>query len=420
MTPSPAPPSLFRRSLFSAPHRLGFLAGAAQLVLVMVFWFLELAGRAGFLLSTPLVLSVPAPWAHGWLMIYGLFPFFIYGFLFTVFPRWSAGPVIGITRYGPVFALAVSGMAIVYAGLYTHMAVFISGVLLYLAAWVVAIAVLIAAYRSGARRGWHERLLLAALGVGATGVGVFVYGLAASQSMAVIFARDLGLWGFLVPVLLIVAHRIIPFFTQSAIPFKVASPGAWSLPVLVGGSIAHGVFEITALPLARLVVDLGLAGVVVHHSVRWGFTKSLRIRLLAMLHIAFLWFGFAMLLYALDAALVLLGTGTLGRAPLHALGIGFITGVLVAMATRVTLGHSGRPLVTDGWTWHWFVALNAVALTRMAAEVVPADAYLVLNLLAAGGWLACLAPWAARYSPIYWRPRVDDAQPAKVSLPQRQ
>ena len=39
------------------------------------------------------------------------------------------------------------------------------------------------------------------------------------------------------------------------------------------------------------------------------------------------------------------GEFVLGRAPAHALFIGFFGSLLVAMVTRVTQGHSGRPLV---------------------------------------------------------------------------
>ena len=48
-----------------------------------------------------------------------------------------------------------------------------------------------------------------------------------------------------------------------------------------------------------------------------------------------------------DASFTLSGEWALGRAPIHALGIGFFGGMLVAMVTRVTMGHSGRALKMD-------------------------------------------------------------------------
>ena len=66
-----------------------------------------------------------------------------------------------------------------------------------------------------------------------------------------------------------------------------------------------------------------------------------------------------------DGQLVLL------RAPLHALAIGYFGSMLVAMVTRVTQGHSGRPLQMGTVPWLCFVLLQAVALVRIGAELSP-------------------------------------------------
>jgi len=406
MIPAGAPTALSRRQVLSAaPHRPMFLAGAVQLVLAMGLWLAELAGRSGLVLDAPLPMVIASTWAHALLMLYGVFAFFMYGFLFTVFPRWMGGPEIERGRYMAVATLAALGMALVYAGLFSHRVVLVLGLAVFLVAWAAAVAVLLAAYRAGRKRGVHERLLLLALGVGAVGFACFIYGVVVGGAYPFLIARTVGLWGFLLPVLLTVTHRMIPFFTQSALPFGAVPRPAWSLALFVGGSLLHGAFELLALPAARLPVDLALAGVALHHTVVWGLTRSFASRLLAMLHVAFLWFGIGMALYALDAALVLAGGGSLGRAPLHALGIGFITGTLIAMATRVTLGHSGRALAVQAPTWYLFLGISAVALLRIAAELAPFPASRTLNLLAAAGWLACLLPWAARYAPMYLRAR---------------
>ena len=128
---------------------------------------------------------------------------------------------------------------------------------------------------------------------------------------------------------------------------------------------------------------------------------------LGMLHIAFLWLGIAMTLYALQSLIVLAtGVDVLGRAPLHALSIGFFTGMIVAMASRVTLGHSGRTLHADRLTWAALFGVNVSAALRIAGELLPVTA-IWLNLAAGGVWLAVLAMWAGHYAPMYLRPRVD-------------
>ena len=392
------------RVVAAAPHRPMFLLGALQLVLVMLFWLAELAGRAG--LSAPLPLTLYSTWAHVFLMVYGVFPFFMYGFLFTAYPRWLDAPPVGRRAYLTVAVLGAGGIALVYLGLFVSAALLALGLALYLASWLHALALLLRLYRDARKRGPHATLLVVEMGLGALGVALFLYGVLARATPAFVLAREIGLWGFLIPVLLTVSHRMLPFFTQSALPLARVPRPAWSLAWLVGGAMLYGVFALIELPAAQLALALGLAGVALHHTVAWGLRRSFGVRLLAMLHVAFLWFGVGMALYAVQAGLALAGVQALGRAPLHALGIGFVAGTLVAMATRVTLGHSGRALAVKAPTWFLFLALNAVAVLRVAAELTPAG-FQALNLLAAAGWLACLVPWSARYAPFFVRPRAD-------------
>jgi uncharacterized protein involved in response to NO len=95
----------------------------------------------------------------------------------------------------------------------------------------------------------------------------------------------------------------------------------------------------------------------------------------------------------------------LGRAPAHALFVGFFGSLLVAMVTRVTQGHSGRPLELGRVAGFAFVTVQAVAVLRVVAEVMPdATAW---QAAAALGWLLAFAPWVVRSLRIYATPRVD-------------
>ena len=118
------------------------------------------------------------------------------------------------------------------------------------------------------------------------------------------------------------------------------------------------------------------------------------------------WLPIALALY-LGQSLAYLATGVfwLGRAPAHALFIGFFGSVLVAMVTRVTQGHSGRPLVLPRVAWFALVAIQLVTLMRIVAEVAPDS--MVWQALAAIGWLLAFGPWVTRIGRIYLAPRVD-------------
>lgn len=389
--------------LTAAPHRPLFAAGALQLVAVMVFWALELAARLP--LGIPAMrYAVPAPWAHAVLMLYAIFPFFIFGFLLTVYPRWLGLSPVPRAAYVRVFVLMAPGALLAYVGFYAHTGILALGIALMIAGWLSGLASLLAVARQTRDPGPHVRVLNLALTGGALGLLAFLGAVLLGRTALYVIAREAGLWLFLVPVIFVVSHRMVPFFSQSALPNYEAMRPAFSLPVMGLCVVGHFVVEVAGIPAWRLLFDAPLAAVALHHTWRWGFRRSFEVRLLAMLHIAFLWLGIAMALYAAQSAALLFGVDALGRAPLHALGIGFIAGMAIAMASRVTLGHSGRPLAADRLTWAVLLALNVVALTRIAAEFLPTTP---LNLLAALGWLAAMGIWAVRYTPMYARPRLD-------------
>jgi len=138
--------------------------------------------------------------------------------------------------------------------------------------------------------------------------------------------------------------------------------------------------------------------------------ESLAVPILGMLHIGFAWLGVALLLFAAQS-LTLLMTGQLilAKAPLHALTIGYFTSMLLAMATRVTLGHSGRMLKADHLTWGIFIAFQSVPLLRIISELPGLELTLRRHLYLCAGviWLACFGLWSYKFSPIYWKSRSD-------------
>ena len=412
------------RVFTAAPHRVLFFPGAVQLLLVMAVWLAELGGRHGGLWPA-WPWSLPVGQAHAFLMIYGVFPFFIFGFLFTVYPRWMSGPPVPAKRYIAVAALLAAGWLLFYAGLLASRALAAAAVPVILAGWLAAFAALWRVYRQARTRGPHERLLNLALVFGISGVALYGYGLFADAIFFLpstaggatpegvvtgepyLLAREIGLWLFLLPVVFLVSHRMIPFFSQSALANYTMVRPAWGPPLVLACSAGHALLDLAGLPEWRFLADVPLAAVALQHSTVWQFRRSFHARLLAMLHIAFLWLGIGMTLYSVQS-LWLLATGVdfLGRAPLHALGIGFFAGMIAAMASRVTLGHSGRSLIADRLTWAVLLGINVTALARIAAELFPAHAT-ILNIAAALAWLIAFTPWVAQYAPMYLRPRID-------------
>ena len=251
----------------------------------------------------------------------------------------------------------------------------------------------------------HIRLVVTALLLGLAGIGAFAAAAAGADSRWARLGIALGLWGCLLPLFATVAHRMLPFFTGAAIPGYVAYRADWALSVLWLASLGHGLLSWREAGHWLWLPDLAGAAVAVHLTLRWNLRASLAERMVAVLHIAFAWVGLAFAMSAVDSLLSLAGRAVFGLAPLHALTLGFFASMLIGMASRVTLGHSGQPVRANGAMWNAFRALQAATLLRILAELAPP--LTSLSLAAALLWLGAFTAWAGRFGPYLWRPRAD-------------
>jgi uncharacterized protein involved in response to NO len=397
-------PGASGRPLFFAPHRAMFLSGGVMLLLVFLLWAIELAARAG--LAPALGWGVPPGWGHALLATGGVFPFFIFGFLFTAMPRWQSMGDIASSQWLGAWRVLAAGWAAVIAGLW-FAPLLAAGLAAVLYGWVRLAAVLwTVAFRSQpdplhARATW--------LGVAGGGLAILawlVFALGGGAGWARV-GIEAGVWWFLLPVFFSVCHRMVPFFSSNIIPDYVIVRPRWALWLVLGASFVHGALGMVELGGWRWLVDLPAGLVTLWLCVRWRPLAAQRVRLLGMLHIGFAWLGVALLLFAAQAAAAQLGWYGLGLAPLHALAIGFFGSIVLGMVSRVTLGHSGQPLAADRLTWSLFLAVQGVVALRMLADLTPAALSPWLMLAAALAWLAVFVTWALRYLPIYLRPRAD-------------
>ncbi len=378
-----------------------FLGGSVQALVAMLLWALELAARvsgAGFAPAWPL----PPPWWHGLLMIYGVFPFFVFGFILTAGPRWQGAPDTTRRVFVPAFVCLAAGWVLVYLGVFLP-AMLIVGLVLVLAGWLIALRWLWQVAARPDRDRLHIRLVVLSLSLGAAGLAAFAAFAAGAAPALATLGIALGLWGFLVTIFTTVTHRMLPFFSSSALPNYAAYRADRALVLLWVAALAHGALAWLDLAQWTWLVDLPAAAVALHLTWRWNLRRSLEVGLLAVLHIAFAWFGAAWLLYGVHSLLLLAGAGGLGLAPLHALTIGYFASMVIGMASRVTLGHSGRPVAADGVMWGAFWAIQAAVLLRVGGEWWPGGFSLAAALL----WLAAFAVWNWRYAPNFWRSRTD-------------
>ncbi|HUW26476.1 MAG TPA: NnrS family protein [Gallionella sp.] len=392
----------------AAPHRAMFFGGALQSIAVMLWLLVETATRFGVIGHT----WSDAPGAmHGYLMIYGLFPFFIFGFLLTTYPRWMNAREIPARRYVPASVLLILGNAGFYAGLLAGRTVLLLAVLLVLAGWGLALHALLRVLldaRHPDKR--HPLIIFIALSMGWCGLAAYAIWLWSDNAAWLLFATQGGLWFFLLPVFSSVAHRMIPFFTSTALPQHRVTNPYWAWYIVLAAGVTHGLLRLADVGAWLWLCDVPLAGAALYLTHAWGLRRSFSIPMLGVLHIGFAWLGIAMLLFGVQSFALFLSGGTTyiwGLAPLHALTVGCFATLLIGMGTRVTLGHSGLPMRADTQIMLMFSGIQLAAVVRVLADMLPVPIMHWMYFAAAMVWLACFAPWVIRYLPVYCKPRAD-------------
>ena len=409
------------RYLMLAPHRLGFFLAMVVLVASGLWWALVQLDRSTGWLALPSVISPTL--VHSAVMAFGFIPLFFSGFLFTAGPKWLGveAPLAQDLRV-PLFSLA-AGWLLWLAGAHLHAGVAWAGLALACAGLVwMTVQFWGRIRRSQAEDQLHARVIGTACVVGCVSLAGLLLSLvfeAHATARAWIFT---GLWGFVVVVYVTVAHRMIPFFTSSAMPMVQAWRPFWVLWLMLAAAalqVLAAWLELAGVPssaagtawlLVHGTLQLMVGGVLVWLAWVWGLVQSLKNKLLAMLHIGFLWLGVAFLLGGVSQWLVgTLGMGVLALGALHALTMGCLASLMLAMVTRVSCGHSGRALVADRIAWSLFWCLQAAALLRIAASV-PGIVGLSLPWLlpvAAGLWAGTMGVWGLRLGRWYGCLRAD-------------
>jgi len=406
--------------LLRAPHRVAFFLGLVVLLAASAWWLAVQWGRQYW--GWPVPVAVSPTLTHASLMSMGGFTLFFGGFLFTAGPKWLAVPApqardllrplalqsmgwLGWLAGGLLSTqLALAGLALATIGMTE----------LYSRFWR-----LVRASRSPDRL--HAILACAAgaLGVLAqTGTGILLW---LDQIEFALLAVRTGLWGCVATTFLLVAHRMLPFFTASALPSVTPWRPRWVLWLLLGIAASEAMatwapsmqphaWQMTRASRAWMLgwglAELAAGSVLLWLAVTWGLVQSLKVRLLAMLHVGFAWFGLALLLSGASQLLGLRhGVPLLGLGALHALTMGFLGSVLMAMVTRVSSGHSGRPLTADNLVWGAFWALQVATVLRIASALEHATSW--LTLAAAAIWLTVMVLWGQRMIRWYGLPRAD-------------
>lgn len=358
--------TLWLFSFFGAYHGGGYLRGIFWHSHEMVFGF-AIAVMAGFLLTAVRNWTgLSTPTGPG---------------LAVLAAVWVAGRVMVITG-PPLLAAAVD--------------------VIFVPALAVAIAIPIAKSRNRRNYKIVGLLLLIAL-------ANVVYHLASLGPLPAWLAYTTVVTGMdlITLVFAIVAGRVIPAFTKNAIPESGPRHSGWVEFLSFASLLAIIALRLIGdwLPVAAAVPTTLLTVAAVSHAFRlalWQPQMTARNTLLWMMPVAYSWLPIALFLRAL-AQYSIVGEA----AWIHALSVGAISSLMIAMMMRSTLGHTGRPLLATGADMSAFLLLQLAAVVRVAAGVFPDSAYPTVVVISAGLWVLAFGTFLLRYLPMLLRRRID-------------
>ncbi|WP_336490533.1 NnrS family protein [Methylobacterium nigriterrae] len=370
--------------LLSYGFRPFFLLGSLYAGLAVVVWLPMFTGE--FALPTAFAAR---DW-HIHEMLYGFVSAVVAGFLLTAIPNWTGRlPLQGAPLLTLVLAWLTGRIAVAgSAGIGWLPAALLDLSFLLLLTAAVTREIL-------AGRNWRNLKVLAVLATLFAGNALFHA--EAHLRGAAEYGTRIGIAATLVLVMLI-GGRIIPSFTRNWL--ARANPGRMPMPfdtfdkaAVVGAVAALTAWVVVpestatgaALIAAGFVQGLRLA--------RWAGDRIWRDRLVLILHVAY---GFVPL------GFVLVGLSALGLLPaaagVHAWTGGAIGAMTLAVMSRASLGHTGRPLAATPALQAVYVLVTASVLARVCGALHPA-------------WSAALLPlagalWAAAFFGFvgaYWR-----------------
>ncbi len=350
--------------------------------------------------ATPMSALPPQLW-HGHEMIFGFIGAAIAGFLLTAVPAWTgergfAGrPLIVLTMIWLAGRAAFAfGDAVPIAVLAVAELAFVPGIVTVLAPLLMR----------ATNRNWPLLLVLCAFWCGDA---VFVYA-AFSDQVELASTALRGSLHLVLVLITIIGGRIVPAFTGNALRkrgIEVTMRSSRPLELIVLASTVAYVFVDIVAPTAAITGFVAAAAAMAHlfRLTGWRGLRSWREPIVWILHAAYAWLPVGLALKAIFAL-----TGATWAAHWqHALGAGAAATMIMAVMTRASLGHTGRPLQVSRLTVAAYAALIAAVFMRVFGASVLQLGY-ASTLVAAGAlWTFAFLLYGGVYAPILIGPRAD-------------
>ena len=396
--PELASPQLRRFALFDYGFRPFFLLCGLYALVIVPLWLFRFAHA-----SVPFG-TLPGVYWHAHEMVFGFVAAAIAGFLLTAVPSWTGSRGFAGRPLIVMVALWLGGrIAMAQADSFPFWAVAILEL-----AFLPALLILLAPPIVRARN--RNLPILGVITVLWLIDAAFMRAMQTGDVLLAAGAARVAV-DLVLMLVVVIGGRIVPAFTGNAL----RRMGSEVAPVTRGWLEIISIGSVVLIVLCDLFKpDSRAAGILaaiaaVSHMARLAGWRSFRMRgepILWVLHIAYAWVPVGL---ALKAFWLLDGAPFAAKWQ-HALTFGAFATMILAVMTRASLGHTGRPLVVGRAIAVAYVLLTAGALLRVFGGIVAPESYLLTLSISGLAWIAAFAIFVCVYGPILISPRVDGRQ----------
>ena len=380
-------------AFFSYGFRPLFLGAALFVGVAVPAWILLLTGA-----GDSAFYSAARQW-HIHEMVFGFLPAVITGFLLTAIPNWTDRAPIRGRELMLLCALWLAGRLVMAIPFLTPL---LSACVD--AAFLIAVAGLVWREIAVAKSWSHAPIGGLISLIASANIFFHVRGLSGAE-MDLPARMALGL---VMVLLALIGGRIIPNFTRDFLdgqgmteqPAPFSSFDGLSV-VLVGVGAVAWIVQPQAMVTGWILLGAGVVNF--GRLLRWYGWVTWREPLVLTLHLGYGWLSLSLLL--LGGAI--LGWGLESADAVHAFTTGSVGVMTLAVMTRASLGHTGRPKHAGPLTVCIYILVNVGALLRVFGPSVDLSINFVLGF-AAVSWSGAYLLFALVYGPFLLRPSLDE------------
>jgi uncharacterized protein involved in response to NO len=381
-------------ALFDIAFRPLFLGGSIFSLVAILIW-------AG-LFSGHLSLNVfgGGLWWHTHEMLFGFVCAIIMGFLLTAVQNWTSKKSI---NHLPLLALVLLWLSARLALLFPST----------LPSWLISILDIsflpIAAFffiRPIIKVKLWRNLIFLPLLIALTFANAAMHYSVHADDLSIILPASKTAVLLVAMIMSIMGGRVMPMFTANGTGTQRVHELKWLEKSALGSLLLVIIFNSGLINLPHIINALLLFAAAIFHYIRvirWRFWVTLRTPLVWSLHLSYSFIPTGLLLFGINQVSDVISTSQ----AIHAITVGAMGMMILSMISRVSLGHTGRPIkVGRIMTWA-FMILFFAALVRIFGQVFTDD-YIFVIQGSALLWAIAYLCFVILYAPILIKKRINN------------